>query len=403
MANIKIDRTRLMTLAVAAREGNAESGAELASLLEKFGKKALQETAAENPELLLFMAERAMIPMEDIDKYLVDVSWLDYPAVIETLLRYKKNPPSAQTEAAELQKAAAAADPKNDWMTEKLPDGTLKLVSYKGEEKDIVVPAKLGKATVSTIGAFAFTPKKPRLKKDLSVLRAQIRSVEIPEGITTIEGDPGDKQWGWIYIGMFEGCDKLKKVQLPNSVKDIPRGMFLRSGISEIVLPESLETIGEKAFGECVKLRSITMPSHIKELGQNLFTQSMLEEFYWPENDGTTTLPSYMFSWCRNLRRIELPKNLTVIDSSAFTGCVELEELHIPEGVRAIKDGTFYGCKKLKRLYLPASVESIDPGKREQYLDSRTFANCEKLVIYAPAGSYAETFSRKNNIPFVAV
>ncbi len=110
-----------------------------------------------------------------------------------------------------------------------------------------------------------------------------------------------------------------------------------------------------------------------------------------------------MFSWCRNLRRIELPKNLTVIDSSAFTGCVELEELHIPEGVRAIKDGTFYGCKKLKRLYLPASVESIDPGKRERYLDSRTFANCEKLVIYAPAGSYAETFSRKNNIPFVAV
>ena len=257
------------------------------------------------------------------------------------------------------------------------------------------------------------------------MLRAQIRSVEIPEGITTLESDPG-QQYSWQYIGMFEGCDKLKTVRLPDSVKAIPKGMFRGSGISQVVLPEALETIGEEAFRDCANLKRITLPGHIRELGEELFWSSKLEEFCWPENDGTTMLPSGLFRWCFKLRRVDLPSNLTAIGSGAFaschglaelmlpdtvreieecafSNCMSLQELRIPEGVQAIREGTFNGCKKLVRLYLPASVETIEPGQRQRRMDTRTFGDCEMLVIYAPAGSFAESFAKKNGIPFEAV
>ena len=94
---------------------------------------------------------------------------------------------------------------------------------------------------------------------------------------------------------------------------------------------------------------------------------------------------------------------MSVIERCAFSGCQKLEELHVPDGVREINEGAFNGCKKLNQLYLPASVEKIEPGKRARHLDTRTFGECEMLTIYAPAGSYAESFALENRIRFTAI
>lgn len=422
MDNKTMNLAKLKAFADAFHAGNAEDVEEITAYLAKMGKKAYQ-TVVEIPKLLLFMADRALIPMEDIDKYLVDISWIDYPTVIEKLLRYKKNPPKVQIEATEEKALAAAADPKNDWITEKMEDGTLRLVSYKGTSADILVPTKIGKASVSTIGAHTFTPKKPYLKKELGELRRKVRNIEIPEGITAIEGDPGER---WSYIGNFEDCEGLRILRFPDTIKTLPRGLCRKSGIGEVVLPEHVEAIGAAAFAECPKLKSIHFPTHIKKLSEGLFQRSALEEFCWPENDGTTVLPDSTFSFCAKLRKVVLPNTLTSIENyafshclklqelqlpetvrgigkSAFFGCVALEELTIPDGVREIKEGTFGGCKKLSRLYLPASIEKIEPGSNSRHFDTRTFNGCESLVICAPSGSYAESYAKKNNIPFAAV
>ena len=423
MTNITIDQAKLKAFADAFCTGNAEGTEEITAYLAKLGKKSYL-SVIEIPELLIFMADRALIPLEDVDKYLLDISWIDYPAVIETLLRYKKNPPKMQVEVAEQKEAAASSDPKNDWITEKMEDGTLRLVSYKGSSTNIHVPIKIGKAAVSTIGEFAFTPNKPRLKKEMAEQRAKIKSVEIPEGITAWEGDFSNS-YSWNYIGSFQGCSALETLNIPNSIKKLPKGMCRSSGIVEIVLPESVEVIGAEAFRECSRLKSINFPSNIKELQTNLFYRSALEEFNWPMNEGTTVLPiatfsfctkmqkvvlpstlknieSYAFSNCVKLAELQLPESLKEIGGSAFFGCAALEELTIPEGVREIKEGTFTGCKKLSRLYLPASIESIKPGTRSRHSETRTFFGCENLVIYAPEGSYAQKYALENNIPFEA-
>ena len=72
-------------------------------------------------------------------------------------------------------------------------------------------------------------------------------------------------------------------------------------------------------------------------------------------------------------------KNITFID--------------IPKGVSGIGDRAFVGCKALLEIHIPKTVSAIG-----EY----AFWECSSISIHAPAGSYAETYAKENNIPFVA-
>jgi hypothetical protein len=63
----------------------------------------------------------------------------------------------------------------------------------------------------------------------------------------------------------------------------------------------------------------------------------------------------------------------------------------ISEGVTSIGKGTFGGCSKLNSMVIPEGVASIGRGAFDK-----------NITIHAPAGSYAETYAKENNIPFVA-
>ena len=65
----------------------------------------------------------------------------------------------------------------------------------------------------------------------------------------------------------------------------------------------------------------------------------------------------------------------------------------MPENVTEIGDQAFRDCGKLKYIFVPASVRSIG---------WMAFADCPDLTIHTPAGSYAETYAKENNILFVA-
>ena len=65
----------------------------------------------------------------------------------------------------------------------------------------------------------------------------------------------------------------------------------------------------------------------------------------------------------------------------------------MPENCWGIDHFAFSGCTNLKELHVSANL--IDIGYE-------AFSYCSNLTIYAPAGSYAETYAKENNIPFVA-
>lgn len=70
-----------------------------------------------------------------------------------------------------------------------------------------------------------------------------------------------------LLLRCFQDCEELETVLLPNTLTYIDEGAFLGSGISKIVIPEGVRSIGESAFEGCSNLTSIVLPASIRHIG----------------------------------------------------------------------------------------------------------------------------------------
>ena len=86
---------------------------------------------------------------------------------------------------------------------------------------------------------------------------------------------------------------------------------------------------------------------------------------------------------------------LTTSISESGVGYVNLfnGELTYINNLTTIENQAFFMCEKLEEVYIPETVTLIH---------KFAFDWCPKFTIHAPAGSYAETYAKENNIPFVA-
>ena len=131
-------------------------------------------------------------------------------------------------EAAKMRRALSVtttptAELKKLWNYEKLEDGTLRITGYKGKEKEIQVPALIGKDRVTVIGEMAFYPYAPRIRNGYE--RNFIERVVVPEGIVKID---------WM---AFSGLSRLTDVTLPGSVQTIEESAFSYSENTTIHAP----------------------------------------------------------------------------------------------------------------------------------------------------------------------
>ena len=107
------------------------------------------------------------------------------------------------------------------------------------------------------------------------------------------------------------------------------------------------------------------MPDHLSELGESAF---------------------YL---CSTLEKVRLPSSLRVIPNDCFAATA-LKSVTIPEGVAEIGRCAFH-IRSLKTVYFLSPLTTIGE-----------FAFFEaSATIHGPAGSTAERFAKKNNLPFV--
>lgn len=81
------------------------------------------------------------------------------------------------------------------------------------------------------------------------------------------------------------------------------------------------------------------------------------------------------------------------MDERAFYNCLKLSKAILEDGVTSIGKEAFMYNFRLDSIRIPGSVQQIEKD---------AFHMCHKLTIHAPSGSYAETYAKENNIPFVA-
>lgn len=111
------------------------------------------------------------------------------------LLDFKNRTADIAAERAKAEKKAERemnADPnsvtelRKIWRFEKREDGTIIITGYKGAQKLVTVPERIGKAPVTAIGEYAFSPNAPRLTHDKELLRTQVEKIVVPSSVRTI-------------------------------------------------------------------------------------------------------------------------------------------------------------------------------------------------------------------------
>ena len=142
------------------------------------------------------------------------------------------------------------------------------------------------------------------------------------------------------------------------------------SSIIEVIIPNSVTTIGDRAFSFCEKLTSITIPNSVTTIGNSAFCDcKSLTSITIPNS--VTSIGGGAFRACKSLTSITIPNGVTSIGYDTFLSCHSLTSITIPNNVTTIGDRAFSFCKKLISITIPSSVTSVGDD---------AFYYCEKLT-----------------------
>lgn len=163
---------------------------------------------------------------------------------------------------------------------------------------------------------------------------------------------------------------------------------YVNTGISNLVIPNSVKTIGKSAFYNCYNLRNITISDQIIEIPESAFAVAkgdLLRNNNWIDKDyesgaylfyRTVTLPKELevignkaFENNSNLKNIisGLPQTLLTIGNSSFRCCCSLESIVIPSKVKSIGEYGFWGCSEYVKSKLPGEGKFDDYYMEEVY------------------------------------
>ncbi len=191
----------------------------------------------------------------------------------------------------------------------------------------------------------------------------------------------------------------VSKVDVPNELKgrfvEALSDNFMKGNdvVEEINLGPSLKTIGSDAFRSCSRLRIVNMAANGLQTIKDGAWRSCerLTEISLP--DSVKELGNRVFCACVHLRNVKLPANLIKLGEAVFADCRSLQSLELPEGLKEIGSKAFFGCRNLESIFIPESLT---------HLEEKLFDVSQKLTIYAPQGSAAESYAIAHAIPFCA-
>ena len=187
---------------------------------------------------------------------------------------------------------------------------------------------------------------------------SSLTSITIPSSVTSIGS------WA------FFGCYGLMKVVVPDIaawcgiIFNTPQFSVYynlycdeNTEITDLVIPEGVESIGNFAFELCSSLTSVNIPSSVTSIGE------------------------YAFDYCSGLKNVVIGNGVTSIGSYAFCGCTSLDYFSFGSNVKTIGHNAFSHCTAMTRLISQASVP---PTCDSQALDDIDKWNC---TLFVPQGS----------------
>lgn len=330
------------------------------------------------------------------------------------------------------------------------------------------------KSSVQYIRSFRFGSKVEKIPALICCNMIQLTSITIPNSVTVIEeaAFSGCNGATSLTIGenvtsigynAFSGCTRLASVvwnakncssapfeymenqitsfSFGDKVESIPDDLCKKmSQLTEIIIPNSVTSIGEAAFSGCTGLQSITcnaivpptienytfygvdkaIPVYIPLHGANAYLEADVwkdfnlrtasesgtcgDNITWKYSSGVLTIsgtgdmedlnPVPWADFSKLIEKVVIKDGVTGICASAFANCVNMTSIVLPNGITSVGQYAFSGCSSLTSLSLD-EVESIPTG---------LCANCtalENVYIGVATSLVSDAFSGCSSLNYI--
>ena len=238
-----------------------------------------------------------------------------------------------------------------------------------------------------------------------------LTSIDIPDSVTEIGSSA------------FSGCTGLTSIVIPNSVtaiggnafnntawyKNQPFGMVYAGKVAykykgsmpsgtNMTFREGTLGIAGSAFEDCDGLTSIVIPNSVTSIGDGVFEScsgltSIVVESGNPRYDSHNncnaiieTASNTLIAGCKNTT---IPNSVTAIGDLAFAGCDGLTSIDIPNSVTEINYFAFYQCFGLTDVYCYiADLSRVSTGYEPFCLDGYDYSGRTLHVLQGTADAY---------------
>ena len=191
---------------------------------------------------------------------------------------------------------------------EKDGERVIRLIRYKGERTDVVIP-------------------------------------------DTIEGLP---------VRILLGVTK----QNENGYTGVVQGVFEDTSIESVYIPSSVSSLGLATFAHCTMLKQVEFA---KGCGITSLSTSCFEDCTALTRIDLSPLTKlmgtyYAFRDCTSLEEVVLPEGMTIIDDGSFLNCSALKSLYLPDSLEKIVKNAFEGCIGIESISIGKNLRLYEPG-----------------------------------------
>ncbi len=251
-----------------------------------------------------------------------------------------------------------------------------------------------------------------------------LAEIYIPDSVTVIESGLlngtayYNNEENWDGEGLYVGNHLIRvksstgAYEVKDGTKIIANSAFDNcSGLTILILPDTITTIGSSAFQFCNSLTEIFVPSlttwcnidfksAILSTQGNLYVgNSLVKDIIIPEN--VTKINDYAFNQF-SINSVKLHDGVKSIGKSAFRKCLNLSSVELGRGLESVGEQAFYDCENLKTVKIDKNVTDIGVRAFGYYSTYYGLAHSKvsNFKIIGDKNTAAYNYANENSIKF---
>ena len=186
---------------------------------------------------------------------------------------------------------------------------------------------------------------------------------------------------------LLSGCKLVKEVILPESLREIRQRAFEECmALTSLAIPDGVEILGELAVAYCENLEKLTIGEGLKEFNYHYFligcpklttlewnairtSEKIFDPYHETDRcvapvenfivgDKVEYVPGQLFWESKTLNNVVFGKSVIEIGEAAFRSCYSLTHVELPESLIKIADDAFYD-NTLQGVIIPENVTDL--------------------------------------------